>query len=268
VIELEFLDDVVSRNSRFPTVICFDLFGFPVGIGTASIAQIRNRHPKAVFNLYVDYHDLERRSQELPEDWQTRITHYNKSFKDDPEAELEPSLRAAMRPSVQEALYNMDHDPIRLTEGFLDGIVTQNSKEAVSSSSPIAFVSYSRSDWDGFVSQLVKDLGGASQPVWIDQNFIVGGDDWMDAISEALEVCSSLLLVLSPAALSSKYVKMEYRHFFRQDKPIIPVLYQQVDRLPFELASLHYLDFTSAARSQSYADLLAILKQQQAPKRG
>jgi hypothetical protein len=114
----------------------------------------------------------------------------------------------------------------------------------------------------------VQDLGRDSQRVWIDQDYIVGGDDWMDAIGDALEVCDSLLLVLSPDALKSKYVKMEYRHFFRQDKPIIPILCQHLEKLPFELASLQYIDFTSGSHPQVYADLLAILKRYRTETKG
>ena len=67
------------------------------------------------------------------------------------------------------------------------------------------------------------------------------------------------MLVLSPEALSSKYVKMEYRYFFRQEKPIIPILYRQVSEMPFELAMLHYIDFTQGDRARPYSMLLDIL---------
>ncbi len=124
---------------------------------------------------------------------------------------------------------------------------------------PTAFVSYSRNDWQDFVAGLVSDLAQQSQKVWVDQNYIVGGDDWMDAIGEALDVCDTLLLLLSPDALNSKYVKMEYRYFFRQGKPIIPILLRQVAHMPFELATLHYIDFTQGDRAKSYSMLFGIL---------
>lgn len=81
----------------------------------------------------------------------------------------------------------------------------------------------------------------------------------MDAIGEALQVCDTLLLVLSPDALGSRYVKMEYRYFFRQGKPIIPIVYRQVDRMPFELATLHYIDFAQGDRAKAYSMLVDIL---------
>ena len=130
----------------------------------------------------------------------------------------------------------MNHEPIRLTPSFSKGLVDHDTASSTKSDSRIVFVSYSRSDWASFVSELVEHLDEASQRVWIDQNYLIGGDDWIDAIGDALQVCDSLLLVLSPQALSSKYVKMEYRHFFRQGKPIIPILCQRVEELPFELS--------------------------------
>jgi hypothetical protein len=131
---------------------------------------------------------------------------------------------------------------------------------------PTVFISYSKNDWQGFVAGLVSELARESQKVWIDQNYIIGGDDWMDAIGDALQVCDTLLLVLSPEALTSRYVKMEYRYFFRQEKPIIPILYRQVDKMPFELATLHYIDFTQGDRAKSYSTLLSILSRPRAPR--
>src|SRR5207247_1909077 len=90
------------------------------------------------------------------------------------------------------------------------------------------------------------------------------GADWMDAIGEALPVCDTLLIVLSPDALGSKYVKMEYRYFFRQGKPIIPIVYHHVDRMPFELATLHYIDFAQGDRTRAYSALVDILSRRRA----
>jgi TIR domain-containing protein len=95
--------------------------------------------------------------------------------------------------------------------------------------------------------------------VWIDQEYLAGGDDWMDAIGQALRICDTMLLILSPESISSKYVKMEYRYFFKYDKPIIPILYKQIDSMPFELATLNYIDFTRADQSRSYQELIRVL---------
>jgi hypothetical protein len=126
------------------------------------------------------------------------------------------------------------------------------------SNAPIAFLSYARTDWNNFVSKLVSKLADSSHRVWIDQDYVAGGDDWWDAIGEALNACDVLPLVLSPASLKSKYAKLEYHYFFKQGKRIIPILYEKVETLPFDLAPLHYIDFTKNSNESSSKLLYAL----------
>ncbi len=258
-LELRHLEPFLADHPNDPIVVCLDLLGFDPKEATDILGRIRLDFPKAVINLYLDRDEYQQRSQELPEDWRTRFEHYYKTFKEKPDIEYEPIVRGSLRPSILEALHNMAYEPIRITpvfkKGLIDGVPGMESPP----DKPTAFISYSRKDWPGFVSGLVSGLAQRSQKVWIDQHFIVGGDDWMDAVGQALETCDRLLLVLSPNALSSKYVKMEYRYFFSQDKPIVPILYRQVDQLPFELATLHYVDFSKGDMAYAYTTLLNIL---------
>jgi hypothetical protein len=264
-LELQHLEPFLAANQQYPIVVCLDLFGFDLHDVTEFVGRIRDvEFPRVVFNLYLDKTEYQDREQELPERWQTRFSHYNKTYKEDDDVEFEPIVRASLRSSQHEALHNTSHDPIRLTPVFNKGIVKQDDDSAPDS--PIAFVSYSRDDWDGFVSRLVSDLSTASQKVWIDKKYILFGDDWLDAIGEALDTCDVLLLVLSPSALASRNVKIEYRYFFNQDKPIVPILYRQVEKLPFELAMLNYLDFTSGNRDERVAELLNDLRKQRQKK--
>ena len=106
------------------------------------------------------------------------------------------------------------------------------------------FVSYARSDWDGTISPLTRRLQQAGFQLWVDQGFLVGGNDWMDVVGEALDRCSVCLLAVSPDAMESEYVKMEYRFFFHNKKTIVPVVVRPVSDLPFELSGIHYIDFT------------------------
>ncbi len=88
----------------------------------------------------------------------------------------------------------------------------------------LIFVSYSREDWADYVEPLVNRLHQAGFSVWVDQQLIQGGQDWLDEINQALEKSDCLVLCVSPAALASKYVKIEYRYFLTEDKPIIPLI--------------------------------------------
>jgi hypothetical protein len=212
----------------------------------------------------VDPDEYRRRIDEIPAPWQERFRHYSKTFKEGPDVEYEPIVRASLRASHRRAVYNVTHEPIRLTPVFQKGLLGPEAAGGPAPNLPTVFVSYSRTDWNGFVAGLVADLTRGAHRVWVDQSYVVGGDDWMDAIGEALQVCDTLLLVLSPDALSSKYVKMEYRYFFHQGKPIIPIVYRHVERMPFELASLQYIDFVQGDRTAAYSTLVEILSRRRA----
>ena len=258
-LELHHLEPYLAANQESPIVVCFDLFSFDLQDATDMVGHVRDAYPKVVFNLHVEQDEYRNRSHELSDHWQKRFVHYFKTFKEDNDVEYEPIVRASLRPSQQEAMFNMDREPIRLTPVFNKGVIRPEASSEDTPESPFVFISYSRTDWGSFVSGLVSDLSKESCKVWIDQDYIVGGEDWMDAIGEALQVCDTLVLVLSPDALTSRYVKMEYRYFFRQEKAIIPLLYRQVGQLPFELATLHYVDFTQGNHRDSYSNLQKVL---------
>jgi hypothetical protein len=266
-LELGHVHAFLDGNGGRPMIICLDLLGYRADAVTTMIGQIRDAFPRVVFSLYVEKDEYRTRISAFPLSWQERLSHYYKLYKEGLDTEIEPIIRASLRNPEREAIYNLVGEPIRLTPVFDKGVIKPaNQTNESTAVSPIAFVSYSRSDWSGFVSGLVSELSQRSQQVWIDQDFIVGGDDWMDAIGQALQACDSLLLVLSPNAVNSKYVKMEYRYFFNQEKTIIPILYQKVDRLPFELATIHYIDFTQEDRAKSWRDLLNVLSRARSKK--
>lgn len=268
ILELRHLDPVLREHQNSPIVVCFDLFSFDLLEATAEVDRVRTAHPKVVFNLYLDPNEYRQRAVEIPLAWRARFDHYFKLFKEPAEVEYEPIVRASLRPSRDEALQNLTHDPVRLTPAFQKGLFGSVATNGTEMNAPTAFVSYARNDWPGFVSRLVADLTAGAHRVWVDQNFVVGGDDWMDAIGEALQECDTLLLVLSPEAVSSRYVKMEYRYFFNQGKPIIPILYRPVDRMPFELATLQYVDFARADRVNAYSTLVDLLSRRTEPRVG
>lgn len=108
--------------------------------------------------------------------------------------------------------------------------------------SKTVFVSYRRSDWDVFVHPLVEFLFQEGINVWIDQSLLEGGQDWLDKINQALDECSALLLCVTPEALKSRYVRLEYRYFIHHEKPIIPVICREAN-LPAELLGIQSLNY-------------------------
>ncbi|NQT15809.1 MAG: toll/interleukin-1 receptor domain-containing protein [Planctomycetes bacterium] len=265
-LDLHYLEPFLASNQDSPIVVCLDLFSFDLKEATDMVGRVRVTYPKVVFSLYLDHDEYRRRNHELPQHWQQRFRRYYRVFKEDADIEYEPIVRASLRPARDEARILMAYGPIELTPIFSKGVVQPEAGGDETTKSPVAFISYSRSDWRGFVSKLVSDLSKKSHTVWLDQDYIVGGDDWMDAVGEALQVCDTLLLVLSPEALASRYVKMEYRYFFRQEKPIIPILRSQIGQMPFELATLHYLDFTQGDHENAFSHLLKVLSRHRGPR--
>jgi hypothetical protein len=72
---------------------------------------------------------------------------------------------------------------------------------------PKIFVSYSRHDRD-ITQRLVADLDKAGAEVWVDVDGIQSGN-FMQAIDQALAACEWMVLVLSPSAVASDYVREE-----------------------------------------------------------
>lgn len=119
--------------------------------------------------------------------------------------------------------------------------------------SPI-FVSYSRKDWDTFVSPLVRRFEKADLNVWIDQHLLEGGEDWLDEINEALKTCKRMVLCVSPDAMLSRHVKLEYRYLFNHGKLLYPIICRSTE-LPAELQTIQYYPYHDLDK------LIEILKQ-------
>jgi formylglycine-generating enzyme required for sulfatase activity len=105
------------------------------------------------------------------------------------------------------------------------------------------FVCCARKDQD-FVLKLARNLKARGALVWIDQWDIPPTVDWDLTIDNALYDCVQFLIVLSPAAIASREVRGELRTALDEDKPIVPVLYQEC-RVPRHLRQIQHLDFTA-----------------------
>jgi len=70
------------------------------------------------------------------------------------------------------------------------------------------FVSHANAD-RRFVNRLVAVLEEHGVPLWYSRKALVGAQQWHDEIGAALRRCDWFLLVLSPAAVNSEWVKRE-----------------------------------------------------------
>src|SRR5258706_7006318 len=92
------------------------------------------------------------------------------------------------------------------------------------------FISHSNED-NSFgikLAQNLRDTFGEDTAVWYDAlGGIKGGDVWWDRIVEELTASNVYIVVLSPNAINSKWVRREFDMALIEKKLVVPVLYQE-----------------------------------------
>jgi hypothetical protein len=105
------------------------------------------------------------------------------------------------------------------------------------------FISYATEEDGEFAQRLAKDLRGLGAQVWIAPESILPGEEWVDAIERGLEESSQMVVVLTPAALESPWVRTETNIAIAQERlgrmEIIPLLVEPVE-VPLLLSAYHY----------------------------
>ncbi len=114
------------------------------------------------------------------------------------------------------------------------------------------FVSYAHVDMR-FVRLLEAKLKENFR-VWIDDQ-LDAGDDWQEAIDDAIRKSFAVIVVISPASSKSKYVTYEWSFAMGLGLPVIPVLLENIPmdnastdsdlKIHPRLSKFQYLDFTS-----------------------
>lgn len=116
------------------------------------------------------------------------------------------------------------------------------------------FVSHSSKD-DDFVNNLRTALHGRGLQTWVDHFDTPGGAFWDEVVDTALAACTVLVLVLSPDAVKSENVGVEWREFKRQGKVIVPVKVRDCPT-PLLIRHLIHIDFTDALHFDDALDRL------------
>ena len=114
------------------------------------------------------------------------------------------------------------------------------------------FISYSRRDQE-FVTRLASDLHAQVAGVWFDQSTIQTGQKWHDEIMDGIRECKAFILILSPDAVESKYVREEVNKALELGKTIFPILYR-AGKWTGEFQALVHEVQTLDLRSGSYTD--------------
>jgi hypothetical protein len=106
---------------------------------------------------------------------------------------------------------------------------------------PNIFVSYSRREVP-FVNNLVDDLEDNGFNVWLDYRSLIPGSPWAEQLERGIAESDVILLVVSKAAMASKYVEMEWQQVIEQGKRVILTIFEAVE-LPKELECFEWVDF-------------------------
>lgn len=116
----------------------------------------------------------------------------------------------------------------------------------VGSTAPKLFLSHNWRD-KPFVKRLARDLTIRGAKVWLDTVKIRVGESIISKISDGVQECEFLIVVLSANSVQSNWVKTELRLVMTQEltlgkTKVIPLLYQDCEVPPF-LVDKRYADF-------------------------
>lgn len=111
------------------------------------------------------------------------------------------------------------------------------------------FLSHSSKDRP-FVSTLAEVLQRHAIPVWYSDTNIKDAQQWHDEIGRALKRCDWFILVLSPDAVASMWVKRELLYSLQHDRfegRIVPLVHRSCsyDDLSWTLSLIQMIDFST-----------------------
>ncbi|GEM_PF-7011810 len=125
------------------------------------------------------------------------------------------------------------------------------------------FISYARLNID-FVNQLRQDFQRQKISYWIDQEGLsVGTKNWERSIRQAIEDCTAVVWVASPASYASDYVDSEIAIAEAYNKTIYPVWAdgdRWIDCVPLGKTKIQYVGMKGDNYSAGLAKLIEALK--------
>jgi hypothetical protein len=118
------------------------------------------------------------------------------------------------------------------------------------------FLSHSSQDRD-MANEIQRVLNHHGIPVWYSPSNIVGAQQWHDEIGRALARCDWFLILLSPDALRSPWVKRELMYALRHDRydgRILPIRFRDVGDEEIEAFSWTLFDFQMVSLGGDMSD--------------
>ncbi|MFH0980738.1 MAG: toll/interleukin-1 receptor domain-containing protein [Planctomycetota bacterium] len=117
------------------------------------------------------------------------------------------------------------------------------------------FLSHASRD-RSFATRLAEDIRRHGVPVWFSRTNLMGAQQWHDEIGRALARCDWFAVILSPASVSSRWVKHELIYVLnnpRYEAHIVPVLYRKCDpaKLSWTLRAFQMVNFVGRGRYEA-----------------
>src|SRR2546429_2305932 len=127
---------------------------------------------------------------------------------------------------------------------------------------PFVFLCYARADSE-HVTRLKTDLLDQGVHVWIDREGLQPGTlDWEEALRTPIRSARAVLLIASPHARSSRYVRDELRIAEMYQRPVYPFWVagtQWMDAVPLGWGGAQYLDARESRYETAIPELGALL---------
>jgi hypothetical protein len=132
------------------------------------------------------------------------------------------------------------------------------------------FLSHSNQD-HAKARRLRKLLVDHKIPVWFSPHHIRGAQQWQDEIGVALARCTWFLVLLTPHAVKSMWVKRELNYALiekRYQERIVPLLFRKCDfrALSWTLPQFQLIDFTKNYWN-AFDELLRVWKKKRLSRR-
>src|SRR5579884_57876 len=126
---------------------------------------------------------------------------------------------------------------------------------------PYVFLSYTSRDRERVLA-LADRLEAAGIRVWVDRRDIAGGSSWDASIVDAITSCTVFALASSARSLASPNVHQEVRLAWEAQRPILPLLLEQVTvprELRYPLAGRQWIELLDRPEDGWLPDVLRAL---------
>lgn len=117
------------------------------------------------------------------------------------------------------------------------------------------FISYAHVDKSIVKEWIVDKLISGGHAVWFDDR-ISTGSDWKQTLDDEIQRCDALVFAMTPESVKSKWCLWELDKAIECRKGIIPVLLQSNTKVPKQLLSIQYVDFSNGATGDAVARLM------------